>query len=101
MNLEPPGILRGYGLTKWEELTKQHKRRLKTMNLDLLAAYCAAYGRWMEAEEWLAAGDGVDRSVVTLWDDKGNIKSHGVSPQVKVSRDAVKEMQRLAAVLML
>lgn len=66
------------------------------MNHDLLAAYCANFSRWMDAEEWLVAGGDVDRTVITIWDEKGNIKSHGPSPQMKISEKAVREMQRLA-----
>lgn len=60
-----------------------------------LAAYCAAYGRWVRAEQWLA--DPEHGPVVTIRDDKGNVKSHGPAPQLRIAEQASKEMSRLAA----
>jgi len=62
--------------------------------LQQLAEYCAAYGRWVAAEEWLAEpGHG---PVMTIRDDKGNIKSHGPAPHLAIVERSAKEMARLA-----
>lgn len=59
-----------------------------------LTAYCAAFGRWHDAEEWLS--DPAHGPVVTIRDDKGNIKTHGPAPQLGIAEKAQKEMIRLA-----
>lgn len=97
--MEPrPSIeLSGAAREKWDLIPEDKK---DFANLDLLTAYCVAFARWRESEEWLRGGsEDEDRLVVTIRDEKGNIKSHGPSPQIKISRDAVKEMQALALAL--
>ena len=95
--IEPPVPLRGAALKRWRELVGAADWR--TGELATLAAYCAAHGRWAEAEEWLA--DPEHGAVVTIRDDKGNIKSHGPAPQLAIGERAAKEMARLAKELRL
>ncbi len=97
MRPEPPIALVGAARARWDECVG--KRRFEDRELATLAAYCAAYGRWIEAEEWLANPD--HGRVITIWDDKGNIKSHGPAPQLTIAERASREAQRLAFVLML
>lgn len=74
-------------------------REFGASEADALAAYCAAYGRWLAAEAWLAApGNG---PVVTIRDDKGNVRVHAAAPQLRVAEGASKEMTRLAKILKL
>jgi phage terminase small subunit len=79
------------------------ERKWETHQIDTLTAYCAAWSRWRAAEEWLAtpAEDGSDRYIVSVYDDKGVCKSHGLSPQVALSERSNKEMTRLAKILRL
>lgn len=78
-------------------------RKWESHQIDTLTAYCAAWARWRSAEEWLATPDenGVDRYVVSTYDDKGVCKSHAVTPQVALSERSEKQMTRLAKVLRL
>jgi len=96
-HVAPPAWLAGASLEKWTEL--QALREWRPSQLDHVAAYCAAYGRWVDAERWLAEpGNG---PVVTIVDAKGNVKMHATAPQVLVGERAAKEMARLAKLLRL
>lgn len=87
-----PAILNPLGADKWREMVAEGYKAG-----DALTAYCANYARWMGAEQWLSTpGNG---TVVTIKDDKGNIKSHAPVPQLKVSADAAKEMARIMKAL--
>lgn len=97
VSTDPPVPLVGAALGRWAELRAAAK--WSPAELDDLAAYCAAYGRWHDAETWLA--DPSHGSVVTIRDDKGNIKSHAPAPQVAVAERASKEMARLGKALRL
>lgn len=93
----PPAFLTGDARAKWDELVA--RADWKPGELDTLAAYCAAFGRWIAAERWLAEpGHG---PVVTIKDDKGNVRSHTTAPEVAVGERAAREMSRLGALLKL
>jgi len=77
---------------KWAELVAL-RPVWTAVQADALAAYCAAFSRWVAAERWLADPD--HGPVVTIRDDKGNIRSHGPAPQLLVGERAAKEMSRL------
>jgi phage terminase small subunit len=64
-----------------------------------LAAYCLAASRWQAAEEWLQHPD--HGPVLTIRDDKGNVKSHGPDPHLRIAETSLKEMGRLAKTLRL
>jgi len=53
---EPPHILKGEALKEWHRVSKelQRLRLLTVVDLGPLAAYCQAFGRWMDAETLLA-----------------------------------------------
>jgi phage terminase small subunit len=92
---EPPFWMTGAALDRWQEMCRD--REWRDWQLDTLAAYCAAYGRWCDAEKWLATpGHG---AILTIRDDKGNIKSHGPAPQVAAAERARREMSRLLSIL--
>lgn len=91
----PPEWLTGTALAKWDELTK--RKRFRPAQADSLAAYCAAFGRWADAEKWLA--DPNNGPVMTIYDDKQAIRSHGIAPQVLIGERAAKELTRLAKIL--
>ena len=84
---------------KWNELFPL--RNWGAHELDQLAAYCAAYSRWDAAEQYLSSPDPDKGPVITICDDRGGVKSHGVAPEVKVSEGAAKEMARIAKLLRL
>ena len=94
--MSSPEFLRGPGLLKWETITAilDARRLASPVVLDAVAAYCVAYGRWAAAETWL--NDPKHGPVITIKDDKGNIKSHGPSPYITISERAGKEMSRIA-----
>lgn len=93
--VSPPEWLAGAALAKWNELLS--RKRFRPNQADNLAAYCAAYGRWADAEAWLANPN--NGPVMTIYDDKQEIRSHGIAPQVLVAERAGKEMARLGKVL--
>jgi phage terminase small subunit len=95
----PPVHLDGAALDKWTELAAVLAKRPNVKSTDWLqlGAYCAAFGRWHDAEAWLAAPD--RGPVLTIRDDKGNIKSHGPDPHLAIAERSIKEMSRLAKAL--
>lgn len=90
--IEPPVPLHGVALARWREMIGAAD--WKPGEMATLAAYCAAFGRWADAEAWLS--DPEHGPVVTIRDDKGNIKSHAPAPQLAIGERAAKEMGRLA-----
>ena len=97
--MDPSIDLRGVARAKWDELAPVVAARPRTKPTDMqtLAAYCAAYGRWADAEAFLA--DPAHGPVLTIRDDKGNVRSHGPAPQLVIAERASKEMSRLAKLL--
>jgi phage terminase small subunit len=91
----PPIPLGPHAKDKWAELAPSVQPSLQAE----LAAYCMAYQRWLDAEAWLAEPG--HSSVVTITDDKGNVKTHAPAPQLKVIEGALKEMDRLGRKLRL
>lgn len=85
------------GRAKWTEIAG-----LKSWGIgerDQILAYCLAYQRFVAAQKWLMTpGHG---PVITIRDDKGNVKSHGKAPQLIMSDDAAREMARIGKLLRL
>lgn len=96
MEFDPPETLTGLGRKKWIEILEGVDGS-ENVNLDILHAYCRAYARWMQMEQWLA--DPENGIVVTITDDKGNIKTHGAAPQFSIAERSCKEMSRLGKIL--
>lgn len=98
--MKPSIDLTGDALAKWVELhpklEARHGTRASIM-APTLAAYCAAFARWKAAEEFLA--DPAHGPVVTIRDDKGNIKTHGPAPQLAVAERSAREMTKLLGIL--
>lgn len=92
----PPTFLTWHAADKWREIVRDHD---DIDDLDALAAYCATYGRWRAAEEWLADPGPGHGAVVTICDDKGNVKSHAPAPQIAIAVQAAREMGRLRKAL--
>lgn len=95
---DPPAFLQGDALEKWRELAPL---ALPGWSPDMLAAYCAAYGRWVAAERWLADPAPQHGPIITIRDDKGNVKSHGSAPQLSIAERSAREMTRLGGLLQL
>lgn len=93
--IEAPEFLVGAARGKWAQLVATGA--YDDGDGDALAAYSAAYGRWVAAEDWLAAPS--NGPVVTVRDDKGNVRIHGVAPQLAVAERALREMGRLGKAL--
>lgn len=103
---EPPDFLAGNALRKWAELAP---RKAEDYNLDLVAAYCVAYGRWRDMEDYLSSPGNPE------YDDAGNLQprdrrlapifgkfgivGYGPSAHLKISQQAVKEMASLGKAL--
>ena len=95
--MNKPEYLCEAGAKKWDQIQNEQKDRFKFLNRDLVGAYCSAFARWREMEDWIRGGTGgEDRKICTIRDDKGNIKSYGPSPQLKIAKEAVMEMKTLA-----
>lgn len=96
-SIEPPIALEGPAREKWDELAARVAARPRGRPTDLaqLAAYCTAYARWRDAEAFLATKG----PVLTIRDDKGNVRSHGPAPQLTIAERASKDMARLARLL--
>ncbi len=96
--MDPSIELTGTARAQWDTLAPilTARPKIRATDLDMLAAYCVAYGRWADAESFLSTPG---HAVLTIRDDKGNIKSHGPAPQLVISERASKEMARLARLL--
>ncbi len=90
----PPTMLDARAAEKWRKIVASGRH---IRNLDVLQAYCVAYSRWIEMEEWLANPE--HGLIATIRDDKGNVKSHGPAPQLAISERSSKEMTRLGKAL--
>lgn len=95
LSSEPPVPLGATARQRWDDLFERNAARGRGSWRSDLAAYCAAWGRWYDAEAVLAAS--ADAAVITIRDDKGNVKSIGAAPEIKVSADALKLVRDLAA----
>lgn len=89
MTFDPVGLSER-GLARWREL--EHAREWTDAQRQLVAAYCASWGRWADAVAHVAEHG----AVVTITDDKGNVKVHGPSPHIKVAEQAMREWRDLA-----
>lgn len=88
-SIDPPIQLAEAGLARWRELVGG----VVPADRVLLAAYCAAWERWVQAEAWLH--DSSNGAVATIRDDKGNVKSRGVDPHVAISRQAASDVESM------
>ena len=70
-------------------------RVLRSVDEQILAAYCQAYARWREADEWLTKNG----STVVLRDKDGLVKYVQQVPQVAISRAERTAMLKAAAEL--
>ena len=70
-------------------------RVLRPVDEQVLAAYCQAYARWREADEWLTENG----STVVLRDKDGLVKYVQQVPQVAISRAERTAMLKAAAEL--
>lgn len=86
-----PEVLNQDGSAKWGEIMERFAGKKRGPNMDLVLAYCTAYQRWMEAERFVAEHG----TVITIRDDKGIIKSHGATPQLRIAESSCKEMTRI------
>jgi P27 family predicted phage terminase small subunit len=95
---EAPSHLDGYARAEWNRIAVElHRlRSLTVVDLQPLAAYCVAYGRWRTAEETLAAaatGDPVTHGLV-FKTAEGNLRRN---PLVQIAADAAAAMVKYAA----
>ncbi len=86
-----PDFLSEYAREEWESIVPILLRNGLLTSLDgaALAAYCAAYGRWREAEEQIASS-----GIVIKMGDKGYIVQ---SPWLQVANKAIKQIEIFVA----
>lgn len=85
---EPPFELKPDARVRWDRLGLAGD--LDDDALLAAASYAASYGRVVELERWLAENG----TVVTIRDDKGNVRTHTKSPRVELLRTERKELDR-------
>jgi P27 family predicted phage terminase small subunit len=95
---EAPAFLDGYARAEWNRVAEELYQLglLTVVDLQPLAAYCSAYGRWRTAEETLAAiaaGDPALHGLVVKTTE-GNMRRN---PLVQIAADAAGAMVRYAA----
>ena len=93
---EPPGFLNEDAVNEWWRVVPElHALGLLTV-LDVmpLAAYCAAFAHWIEAERLLSAMAAKDATSGLLV--RGQAGSLMVNPLLKIARNAAADMVRFA-----
>jgi len=90
--MECPAFLTGAAKEEWHRLRPilEQMGTLKTVDHNILTAYCQAYGRYVEAEEALKEKGPLH------WTKSGNVIT---SPLLWVSNKAVEQMLKLGAEL--
>lgn len=94
----PPVFLCAQAVEEWERVAPRLYRQglLTAVDRAALAAYCQAYGRWVQAEDALARMAKAD-----LLTDALMIKTHNGSavqnPLVGIANTAMRDMMRFAA----
>jgi len=94
---EAPAFLNGYAREEWHRVAEEllRLRLLTVVDLQPLAAYCQAYGRWRTAEEALARMATMDPMTSGLMLKKGGNPVY--NPLVAVAEKAAGAMVRYAA----
>ncbi len=87
---DAPEILTGDAREEWDRIAKSlhHLGLLTVVDIQPLAAYCMAYGRWVMAERELTAGE-----LVTVTTNGNAIQN----PLVGIANKAAADMVRYAA----
>lgn len=95
---EAPDILDLYAREEWNRVAEELYRLglLTVVDLQPLAAYCSAYGRWRTAEEALAAiaADDLALHGLVVKTAEGNLRRN---PLVQIAADAAAAMVKYAA----
>lgn len=95
-NSTAPAFLDAIAREKWARMVEG--QNYKEHQLDALAAYCAAYSRWCQAEKFLADPT---KHVVTITNELGEVLKHCPAPHIEVSAKAQAEMAKRAKILRL
>lgn len=94
----PPDFLSEDGRIEWERIAVELYRLglLTTCDQNTLAAYCQAYGRWMQAERALArmAERDLQNSALLTQTSNGNVIQN---PLVGIANKAASDMMRYAS----
>ena len=92
MTDDAPNFLNAHGLAEWERLVSTLRRRglMDDTKRAALEAYCAAYGRWREAEIHLA-----EKGLFFKRSD-GSIAP---SPMLEISRESSRQLTRYMKLL--
>jgi P27 family predicted phage terminase small subunit len=94
---EPPDFLSSEARAEWQRVVPELSRLKLLTILDIapLAAYCASYGRWIEAERILArmAAEDPDTKGLTV---TGALGSPTLNPMLKVARLSAADMLRFS-----
>jgi P27 family predicted phage terminase small subunit len=89
-NLRPPAWLDPVAADRWRKLVPELRALglLTVVDIDSLEAYCKAYSRWREAEEFL------DDSGMTTRTESGYSQQR---PQVAIARGYAEQMRKFAS----
>jgi P27 family predicted phage terminase small subunit len=89
---EPPEFLSGAALAEWQRITPELERLKLLARVDraALAGYCECWATFVEAVAWMAENG----KVMTVRDDKGNVKYVQTVPQFGM---AIKALDRVRA----
>ena len=96
---EPLGFLSDEAKAEWERVVPalQALRLLTELDIAPLAAYCQAYGRWVEAERILSRMAAEDPETKGLTIEGATRGSPIINPVLKVARISALDMLRFAA----
>lgn len=93
----PPDWLNEAARAEWTRVIGAGYRVSGPTDTSALAAYCQNYARWAQAERLLEEHG----TEIVIRDDKGNVKSVSVSPQVGIAAKSLASMLKAAEALKL
>lgn len=93
----PPDWLNPIARAEWERIAPALERMGLLTSVDgaAMEAYCTAYARWVEAEQFLEKHG----MTMIIRDERGGVKWLQPMPQVGISRSAAREMRAFASEL--
>ena len=90
--IEPPAWLDAAAVEKWQEVVPELQRLglLTVVDVTALASYCWCFSEFRRADAWIKENG----RVMTLRDDKGNVKYRQQAPEVGIANKMLESMRR-------